>query len=73
MPAADFDLPHGHIVLPATPPIGFPETGLAEDEVVEDVAIRLEDNRHPLNRVAPARIGDREVETGTLRLEREGV
>jgi tyrosine decarboxylase/aspartate 1-decarboxylase len=50
MPTAEFDLPDGHIVLPTTPPIGFPDAGQAADEVIDEVATRLRDNRYPPDR-----------------------
>ena len=45
MPAAEFDLPAGHLPLPTAPPTEFPATGRPEDAVVAEVEGRLRENR----------------------------
>lgn len=50
MPTAEFDLPGGHLDLPATSPTDFPEAGRAEEQVVAEVRARLLENRYPPER-----------------------
>jgi tyrosine decarboxylase / aspartate 1-decarboxylase len=50
MPAAEFDLPAGHIDLPPLPSTPFPEQGEPDTVVVEDVAERLRANRYQRER-----------------------
>lgn len=45
MPTAEFDLPAGHLTLPAAPPTPFPDAGSPEDDVIDEVRARLETNR----------------------------
>jgi tyrosine decarboxylase/aspartate 1-decarboxylase len=46
MPTAEFDLPDGHIVLPAAPSTVFPDAGRTEDDVLAEVGARLRENRY---------------------------
>lgn len=45
MPAAEFDLPAGHLDAPALPAVRFPETGRPEAEVIDDVRGRFDEDR----------------------------
>ena len=45
MPAAEFDLPAGHLDAPALPTIRFPETGRAEAEVLDAVRGHFDEDR----------------------------
>lgn len=47
MATAEFDLPAGHVSLPAAPATGFPDDGEPEEAVVAQVATRLGENRYP--------------------------
>lgn len=47
MAAAEFDLPTGHVTLPAAAPTGFPDVGETEETAVDQVATRLRENRFP--------------------------
>ncbi len=50
MATAEFDLPAGHVTLPAAEPTGFPDAGEAEETVIGEVAARLRENRFPPDR-----------------------
>jgi tyrosine decarboxylase/aspartate 1-decarboxylase len=45
VPAAEFDLPAGHLDAPGLPAVRFPETGRSEDEIVDEVRGRFEEDR----------------------------
>ena len=45
MPAAEFDLPAGHLDAPALPVVRFPETGRPEADVLDDVQGRFDEDR----------------------------
>ncbi len=45
MPAAEFDLPAGHLDAPALPAVRFPETGRPEADVLDDVRGRFDEDR----------------------------
>ena len=45
MPAAEFDLPAGHLDAPPLPAVRFPETGRPEAEVLDDVRGRFDEDR----------------------------
>lgn len=45
MPAAEFDLPAGHLDAPALPAVRFPEVGRPEADVLDDVRGRFEEDR----------------------------
>ncbi len=46
MPAAEFDLPAGHLDAPALPAVRFPEDGRPEAEVIDDVRGRFDEDRY---------------------------
>lgn len=50
MPTAEFDLPAGHADVPPVPRTDFPEHGRPEDEVLEEVRHRFEDNRFEIDK-----------------------
>jgi tyrosine decarboxylase/aspartate 1-decarboxylase len=50
MATAEFDLPAGHVTLPAAAPTGFPDVGEAEETVIDQVASRLRENRYEPDR-----------------------
>jgi len=50
MPTAEFDLPAGHLALPAAPPTAFPDDGEAEGAVLAQVRAQLAENRYALDR-----------------------
>ena len=45
MPAAEFDLPAGHLDAPGLPAVRFPETGRPEADVLDDVRGRFDEDR----------------------------
>ena len=45
MPAAEFDLPAGHLDAPALPAVRFPEAGRPEADVLDDVRGRFDEDR----------------------------
>ena len=45
MPAAEFDLPAGHLDAPGLPAVHFPETGRPEADVIDDVRGRFDEDR----------------------------
>ena len=45
MPAAEFDLPAGHLDAPGLPAVRFPETGRPEADVIDDVRGRFDEDR----------------------------
>lgn len=45
MPAAEFDLPAGHLDAPALPAVRFPEAGRPEGDVLDDVRGRFDGDR----------------------------
>src|SRR6185503_16015659 len=50
VPAAEFDLPAGHLDAPALPAVRFPETGRPEADVLDDVRGRFDENRFALEK-----------------------
>jgi tyrosine decarboxylase/aspartate 1-decarboxylase len=46
VPAAEFDLPAGHLDAPALPAVTFPEDGRAEADVIDDVRSRFDEDRY---------------------------
>jgi len=45
VPAAEFDLPVGHLDAPPLPAVAFPAAGRAEDDVLDDVRGRFDEDR----------------------------
>ena len=45
MPAAEFDLPAGHLDAPGLPAVRFPEAGRPEADVLDDVRGRFDEDR----------------------------
>ena len=50
MPAAEFDLPAGHLDAPGLPAVRFPEAGRPEADVLDDVRGRFDENRFALEK-----------------------
>lgn len=50
MPTVEFDVPAGHLSLPAAPPTAFPADGETEDVVLGHVRTRLQENRYAADR-----------------------
>src|SRR3954451_8633639 len=50
MPTAEFDLPAGHVDVPAVPTAAFPEQGRPEDEVLDEVRARFERNAYDIDK-----------------------
>jgi tyrosine decarboxylase / aspartate 1-decarboxylase len=50
VPAAEFDLPTGHLDAPPLPPVAFPDGGRPEAEVLDDVRRRFDGDRYQPDR-----------------------
>ena len=50
MPTAEFDMPAGHSDVPPVPRTDFPQHGRPEDEVLDEVRRRFEDNRFEIEK-----------------------